>query len=330
MTLPGGWHVLSPIGDPRRSHAVRYHVEDPSGERAFLKAFDFSRAVGAADFPRAIKEIADAFLHNRNLVQVTGRMDKIVRGLAHGEIKLEGSDWPVMYLIFELADGDVRDSLAKAEPVDHVWRLRVLHQAAQALQQLHVHRIYHQNVKPGHLLNVEAGIKLGDLSSAANAGTVAPLVKDSLPGDAEYAPPECLYDFEFDAGNLDRRRQARDMYLFGSLILFLYAQVTTTTALLNELDFAHHPDATSDSYESLLPHLQEAFDRVVESLGRDTNAPPELVTSFRELCHPDPRRRGHPRSRAFRHGSPYSLVRYISRIGALLKRAEFEERHQAA
>jgi eukaryotic-like serine/threonine-protein kinase len=324
MTLPGGWRVLEPIGDPRRTTAVRYQVERKDGERAFLRASDFSRAMGTTDVLLSVREIADHFLHHRELVEITGSMDKIVRGLDAGRLPIEGSELGVMYLIFELADGDVRDRLARTEAHDQMWRLRVLHEAAQALQQLHVRRIYHQNVKPGHVLNVGEGIKLGDLSAASHGDRLPPLVSESLPGDAAYAAPECLYGFEYGAGNPDQRRQARDMYLFGSLILFLYAQVTTTTAILAELDFAHHPEATSEPYEMVLPHLQEAFDHVAEHLEQDTNVPGELVVSFRELCQPDPRRRGHPRSRSERHGSPYSLERYISRLGVLRKRAEFD------
>lgn len=325
QTLPGGWRVLAPIGDPRRSNAVRYHVEGPGGERAFLKAFDFSLAMGASDTPRAIKEIADAFIHNRELVEATGTMDKIVRGLDSGELLVDGAQLPVMYLVFELADGDMRDKLAITDVADQVWRLRVLHHSAQALRQLHAKYIFHQNVKPSHVLNVGENVKIGDLSAASHRGVLAPLVQDLLPGDAAYAAPECLYEFDYDPGSPDLQRQARDMYLYGSLILFLYTHVTTTTALLSALDSGHHPEATSEPYDRVLPHLVEAFDRVAERLELETNAPSELVISYRELCHPDPRRRGHPRARSVRHGSLYSLERYVSRMGALLKRAQYAD-----
>jgi hypothetical protein len=112
------------------------------------------------------------------------------------------------------------------------------------------------------------------------------------------------------------------MYLFGSLIPFLYLEITTTTALLTHLPGQWHPRETGASFEDVLPYLDEASDRVVEELdGSGAGAHPLLIESFRELCRPDPRLRGHPRAHAETHGSSYSLERYVSRLARLLHEA---------
>jgi serine/threonine protein kinase len=320
LTLPGGWIVGKRIGSGR-SRSVGYSVTGPKGEKAFLKALDFFRAYEAKDTLAAMDEIISSIRHERDLVEMCAKskMSRVVRGLDHGEIKLAENEHAVWYLIFELAQGDVRHALAKIDPNEQIWRLRTLHEAAVGLTQMHRHNLYHQNLKPSHLLAYEDGVKIGDLSTTSMHGTPAPLFDTENPGDPAYAPPECLYGFKLE-GNIERRR-ARDMYLFGSLIPFLYMEITTTTALLTHLPGAWHPRETGASFEEVLPYLEDAFDRVAQEL-HESGAPAILIESFRELCRPDPRLRGHPRAHAETHGSSYSLERYVSRLARLLREGD--------
>jgi serine/threonine protein kinase len=319
--LPGGWVVGERIG-AGRSRSVGYLVTGPNGEKAFLKAFDFSRAYEAKDTLAAIDKIDSSIRHEFGLVEMCAKskMSRVVRGLAQGKIKLTEQDRAIWYLIFEWAEGDVRHELAKVDPNEQVWRLRTLHQTAVGLTQMHRRRIYHLNVKPSHLLEIPgSGIKLGDLSTASRQGMPAPLFDADNPGDPIYAPPEALYGFRLEEPLA--HQQARDMYLFGSLIAFLYLELTTTTALLMYLPEGWHPRKTGASLEEALPYLDEAFDVVVQELA-ESEAPKPLVEIFRELCRPDPRRRGHPRAHAETHGSSYSLERYVSKLARELWRAE--------
>jgi serine/threonine protein kinase len=321
IQLPGGWVVGDMIG-AGRSRSVGYHVTGPAGEKAFLKALDCFRAYEAKDTLAAMDEIISSIRHERDLVKMCAkdRMSRVVRGLDYGEIKLAKNEHAVWYLIFELAQGDVRHELAKIDPDEQVWRLRTLHQAAVGLAQMHRRGLCHQNMKPSHLLAVpEQGVKIGDLSTTSMEGLPVPLFDADNPGDPIYAPPESLYGFRL-AGDLEHQR-ARDMYLFGSLIPFLYLEITTTTALLAHLDGPWHPRETEASFEETLPYLNEAFDGVVQEL-EESEAPAILIASFRELCQPDPRRRGHPRAHAETHGSSYSLERYVSRLALALWHAE--------
>jgi len=318
LTLAGGWTVGKQIGSSH-SRSARYHVTGPKGERAFLKALDFFRAYEAKDTLAAMDDIISSIRHERDLIEMCGesKMSRIVRGLAYGDIRLEENEHAVWYLIFELAEGDVRHELAKIDPNEQAWRLRTLHQAAVGLTQMHRRGLCHQNVKPSHLLAFgELGVKIGDLSTTSRDGMPAPLFDADSPGDPIYAPPESLYDFRHGQG-LERR--ARDMYLFGSLISFVYLEITTTTALLKSLPGPWHPREAGTSFEEALPYLDDAFDVVVQEL-RESAAPPALVEAFRELCSPDPRRRGHPRTHAERHGSRYSLERYVTLLDLELSR----------
>jgi eukaryotic-like serine/threonine-protein kinase len=336
VELSDGWTVGKKLSAAAHrsdnSFTVAYETTGPNGEEGWLKATDYSQAHTSEDFHRTIEEIAATYRHERDLVKLceTERMSRIVRAITSGETYLEGSELPVMYIIFERASGDVRHSLGSASASDPRWRMRILHHAAVGLHQLHRRRAFHRNFKPAHLLDFgDNRAKITGLSSAWHGGRAAPLRNEQMPGDAEYAAPECLYGFSLP--DIEETLRARDMYLFGSLILFLYQQVTTTTALLHELDAPHHPGSTTESFNDVLPYLVDGFDQVVDSLAAaDPSPPAELLACYRELCHPDPRQRGHPRAHAMRHGSSYSLERYIGRLSGLLAREIAEATRQAA
>ncbi len=330
MNLPGGWTVGKQIG-PGGSRSVGYEVTGSDGKPAFLKALDLFRAYQEEDILAAIDEISSSIRHERDLIDLCAehKMSRVIRGLSHGVVKLDEHELGVWYLIFERADGDVRHELAKIREDGHIWRLRTLHEAAVGLDQMHRRGLCHQNVKPAHLLAFGAqGIKLGDLSTTSMLGAPPPMFDADAPGDPAYAAPECLYGFRL-AEDLESHR-ARDMYLFGSLILFVYAEVTTTTALLMRLPTQWHPSGTA-SFVEALPHLEHALDLVIEEELSGSDCPPLLIESFRELCAPDPRRRGHPRARAERHGSPFSVQRYVSRLALLiLREPSGEDKRRAA
>lgn len=69
----------------------------------------------------------------------------------------------VFYLIFELADGDIRRHLAVQESLDLAFVLRTLHHVAVGLDQLHRADIAHQDLKPSNVLiyTKEMGAKQG-------------------------------------------------------------------------------------------------------------------------------------------------------------------------
>jgi serine/threonine protein kinase len=316
-------------GSKRGALSVSYKVRNDAGQEGFLKAFDLARAFSDQFLPKLAEEMLAAYNFELELLRECQGMSRVVRALADGTVPVPGSDIPVPYLIFELADCDVRHFLHVSERFDIAWKLRTLHQVAVGLAQLHTREIAHQDVKPSKVLMFgERESKLGDLARAAAGERPVPALHADQAGDPDYAPPEWLYSFELP--NRRRRLEAHDMYRFGSLILFLFRDTDTTTAILCGLDRAHHPRIGGDTFEIALPHLQEAFDCACEELATGDDVPPELVQSFRELCQPDPRLRGSPAARAARHANPFSLERYISRFDLLASRAEHDLRDRRA
>lgn len=323
ITLEGGWEVVEriyrPVSSSGGNFSVGYRVVNKDGTQGFLKAINLSRAFDGPTFsPDLLERMMAAYIFERNLLRQCAGMTRIVRVLADGSIGVKDSNLPVLYLIFEMADGDVRHHLATSGIFD-AWKLRCLHDVAVALSQLHRHGINHQDVKPSNVLVFDRKVsKLGDLGSADTHGSSTPLLVDRVAGDPDYAPPEWLYDFELTSRR-DRMR-ARDLYLFGSLILFFFLETNTTSALLLEIPREYHPGRTGCDFKTVLPYLEDAFDSICDELATESHVPRQLVDCYRELCHPNPQMRGHARGR---HQNRYSLDRYITRLDLLEKRARY-------
>lgn len=86
-----------------------------NGDRVgFLKAFDFSRAFEPdVDTTKRIEELVQDFNHEREVLSHCGnrRMSHVVVAIDHGSVQvpdLSQIEGRVFYMIFEMADGDVR------------------------------------------------------------------------------------------------------------------------------------------------------------------------------------------------------------------------------
>jgi hypothetical protein len=125
MEIEGGWRVVEPIGWKIDANGVPIRAGEPgsggnfsigyrvqNGDRvAFLKAIDLSRAMNQPDVIAELKKIVDTASFEKSLCQLCGerRMDRVVLALASGDIKTGPNlQDTVPYIIFELADGDVR------------------------------------------------------------------------------------------------------------------------------------------------------------------------------------------------------------------------------
>jgi len=330
LELDGGWVVGARIdqspGDTGGNFSFGYTVSHPEQGNAFLKALDYSRALRHADVPAALKRLVDAYVYERELLErcSKARLSKVILPLAHGQKNVDGFELPVNYLIFELADGDVRSQFTAMESFDSAWAMRVLHNTATGVQQLHGQKIVHQDIKPSNLLTFddEGSTKLGDLGRAEHRDETAPHSSQVIAGDLTYAPPEQLYGYQPSDWNV--RRRTCDLYHLGSMILFLFAGSATTPAIISRLSPAQHFESWGDSYAAVLPFVRNAFDEVADELDQ---ALPDvyrdrLGSAFRELCDPEPEKRGHPHARGSRHGDPYAVERYVSLFNLLAMRAE--------
>ena len=212
--LADGWVAIVKVaakpGATGGIFSVGYEAErrNPDGtstsEYGFVKAIDFSKWRSFGPDPvSALPIMTDAFQFELLIVQecATRRMRNVVRGVSHGSVSIGAGLLPdVNYIVFEVADGDVRGHLDALSTFDAVWALRVTHNVANGLRQLHASGIFHQDIKPSNVLMFDAApeaerSKLGDLGRAFRPGHPAPHEGLPIQGDPLYAPPETFYGF---------------------------------------------------------------------------------------------------------------------------------------
>ncbi|MBI3439486.1 MAG: protein kinase family protein, partial [Proteobacteria bacterium] len=244
----------------------------------------------------------------------------------------------VLYLIFELAEGDVRKFAKRPNEFEAIWSLGALHNVAVGLSQLHSTEIFHQDIKPSNVLVFSQGAlsKLADLGRAHASALPAPHDIFDLPGATQYAPPEQLYSYSW--GDRLSARAAGDLYLLGSLLFFFFMGVMFTPAWFAYLRQQHYPRRLSPNdegwtgkYDDVLPFVRDAVSNATNDLAVRVNGlfgslglqaeGEELVALFSYLVDPDPSRRGHPGARADKHSNPLGLARFVSALDRIAKRS---------
>lgn len=330
-TLKGHWKVLSHINPGPEAtggfFSESYEVEDPEGNRAFLKALDYSWALKQPNSAETLQALTQTYLFERDLLRECSdaHMSRVVLALDYGEEEVEGHEplSKVNYLIFELAKRDARKHRDLLSELDVAWSLRSLHQVATGLNQLHGRGITHQDLKPSNVLvfGDDYSSKVGDLGRANWQGHASPHEDEPIAGDRMYAPPELLYGF-IDSDSVSRRR-ACDMYHLGSMLSFMFTGVGTTGALAAVINPSQRWDNWGETFDDVLPFIRDSFDEVASLV--DDQLPhflrDELSSQFRQLCDPDPRLRGDTRARPGTVGR-YALQRYISRFDRVAREAE--------
>jgi serine/threonine protein kinase len=282
-----------------------------------------------ADPAFVLNAMTEAFLFERKVCEVcaNSHMSRVVRAIDSGTVVVPNhAPGVVQYLIFELADGDVRKHLVTVNRFDTAWALRALHHAATGLTQLHGEGLAHQDLKPSNVLVFpEKTWKIGDLGRAASRDFRSPHDGEEVAGDRAYAPPELLYHQpDPDWG---KRRFGCDAYLLGSMVLFLFAQNGMTALMMDQLDTTQHWQNWTGTFDEILPYLRNAYGAALKSIepALPEEHRPDLMNILRQLCDPDPKLRGHPEQRK-RIGNQYSLERYISWLNLLAERAEVQLR----
>lgn len=325
MRLPEGWVVGERAGNGRKVSggvfSAGYKVQNDDGRMAFLKAIDFYEAGFAADPARALQPLIETFNFERDILEMCRErnLDRVVRYIADGKVMLNGH--AVQYLVFELADCDIRGQMDVLERIDLAWQLRVLHHIATGMRQLHGLRIAHQDLKPSNVLVFRDGVfKLGDLGKASHPDYNPPHEEEDLPGDRSYSPPELLYGHRLP--DWKKRRLGADLYLLGSMVVFMFTRASMTALIQKELEHFHHWQEWRGSYEQILPFIRDAFGRALLKIQDEVPSEirSELMPMIRQLCDPDPELRGHPRNRAV----PYELERYLNELNLLARKAELK------
>ncbi len=333
-SFDNGWKVVSFVHRPATAtggrFSVGYHVQHKDGRNAFLKALDFSAAFQSPDPARTLEAMTTAYNFERNLLQVckTARMRRISIPLADGSISVPGFGplGTVMYIIFELAAGDIRSYHDSLADFDLAWCLRSLHNTAVGLSQLHRAGIAHQDLKPSNVLYFpDDGSKVSDLGRASYR--LSPSATDQLqvPGDTSYAPPEQRYGYRCSA-SFDYR-YAADIYHLGSLMFFHFAGNSATGAVIAELAKNMGHRSYNDDFRQDIAYWESAFHHALDSLRSDVepiahDLSEDIILLARYLCEPDPLKRGHPKnvSQGF---DQYGLERIVTRLNILAKTAEY-------
>jgi serine/threonine protein kinase len=267
-------------------------------------------------------------LFERELVEactVRG-LSRVVRAFEGGDLRVEGIGPPIPYIVFELADGDVRRALDKFTQASLAARLRLCHEATVAVRQLHIVGIAHQDVKPSNVMVFEAvgaaigSSKIGDLGRASERGKDAEHDRFIVAGDRGYAPPEQLYGVARDS--FDERRLACDLFQLGSLCAFILSQAPLNLRMARHLHPSHAPGNWGDDYEAALPFVRSAHRAAIEDIETDLGpgVGAKAATLIGYLTDPDPLLRGHPSERG--HNSRYALQKFVSGWNQLAAEAE--------
>jgi len=335
MNLTGGWEVIAQSpklpGATGGIFSEGYIVKRSGDKRGYyLKALDLSSALRSSDPTRSLQGMTSAYNYERDLLNLCRgkNLDRVVMSVDDGAIQAGLLDpvIPVPYLIFELADGDVRSQMDAIDTFDLAWSLRSLHHVATGLCQLHRETIVHQDLKPSNVLVFSgAESRLGDLGRASSRNGPAPHDNFEVAGDHAYAPPELLYGYV--PADWNQRRYGCDVYLLGSMAVFFFTRLSMTSLLLLELHSSQHPKVWQGTFADVLPYVRDAFGRGM--IQFENNLPSEIKSklgyAIRQLCDPDPDFRGHPIDRAGR-GNSYSLERYMTLFDLLARRAEWTMR----
>jgi len=334
LSLPGNWRVISILRRPNTStggrFSVGYKVERSDGKTAYLKALDFSSAFQSSDPSRALEDLTSAYNFERDLLKKCEgqRLKRVVTPLADGSININAGFGPlnnVMYIIFELAEGDIRGQVEKWRQFDLAWVLRSMHHSAVGLQQLHSVGIAHQDIKPSNILVfLEEGSKVADLGRASSTHCESGVDQLQIPGDFSYSPPEQWYGWRHSTEFCSR--YLYDLFLLGSLVYFYFLKCSANQAINMKISKMHNKSFVRSDFLHDLPYIQNAFVESLEDLEKVVREvagelTKEIIMIVKQLCEPDPRKRGDPKVLQSKR-PPHDIQAYISRFDRLAFQAE--------
>lgn len=330
MELQNGWEVENLSSSSETStggtFCVPYIVNSKTKGKAFLKAMDYSSSFTGISVMDKLYETIQNFRHERDLLAGCVGMSRVISLIDSGEAHINAQNQyeVVFYLIFELADSDIRAHVNNKENANIGQLLLLMHQVTVALQQLHNAQIAHLDIKPSNVLVFhQKGAKLADLGRSVQNGRTSPFDSLARVGDGRYAPPELLYPGV--CPKWETHRLGCDFYLLGNLLFFLLTGLSLTQVLLNRLRVLNeflHPQFQMVSYDEAFPYVNNVFLQIIRELRSDLESSPvsEIVDIVKQLCDPDPTLRGLLINRGTNR---FSLQRLVSKFDLLHKRNKY-------
>lgn len=328
-TLEGGWlvkeNITKTINGNRSGFSESYLVEN-EGQIAILKALDLSIALLDKDPTKALIQLSKSYDFERELLELcqNKRLTRIINILDQGTIEpISGSIIPAPYLIVEYSDKNIKSQIDFDSRFNTAWLLRILHNVSVGLWQLHGQGVAHTDLRPENIVEFSKELqKLTELGMSDKKGADTPNKEFLASGDPAYLTPEFLYGEV--SNDWIYKSQGADIYHLGNLIFFLFTQSTFNTWLyffLDDLNPEYRPNKWGGSFKEILPYLIDAYDKAVYFFTAFIDDPilrEKLEVIIRQLCHPDPNRRGHPKN-IQSIGSSMSVERYISQFDYLAK-----------
>jgi len=352
LLIVDGWQAVTKIDKPDQGansdlsggfFSVGYICEKDIEEnkrkkkvKAFLKVIDVQKAImlyGHLPLMERLRLMSSSFSFECDILELcrNAKLDRIVKVISKGDLPPpDGSMFELPYILFEIADGDVRKIVSRSDKIDDAWRFRVLHDVAVGIQQLHSKDIAHQDLKPSNVLifdEKKEGAKIGDLGCSTSLARSGVRDGEMIPGDKFYAPPEQAFGIRPEEW-IDRC-QAADLYHLGTLAAFLFAGLVPINFYLEKLPVEARPPLWGGKgrcdYRTALPALQATFSEYVETIQNDFPAwaRHRLSELIVHACNPDYSSRGDPSSRR-RTGRPIGIETFVSRFNRLAKDAEIE------
>jgi len=331
LQLATGWKVVNKIEKADNQtgsfFSVCYLVEKNS-ETCFLKAFDimkFNAITPGQSMMDAMNEMTTVYKYERDLSDYckNKHVNKVSFVREAGEQLVTGFSFSVVpYLIFELAEGDVRKTLDFSKELDYAWRFKSLHDVAVGLKQLHNVDVSHQDLKPSNVLVFSSESKLGDLGRSMCRNIDGPYNNHFFSGDWSYAPPELMYGYY--EKDWQKRVFATDCYMLGSLVVFYFIGISMSALLRKHIPDNFAWENWKGGYADIIPYLELAFSSALlefESNIARQDLKSELKRLVEHLCNPFPEKRGHPKNIAI-DGNNYSMERFVTILDILKRKAE--------
>ena len=329
IALKDDWEIVSL--NPRTSNATGAHhsygyiaKNTRTGHTGFVKALKVERDTRIEDPEERLADLEiriQRFRYERNLLRKCNEKNikKVVKLILDDTLVCSDGTADIPYFLFELAVSDLRSRCNATDILDSVENLHILHQAFTAIEAMHFNNIVHQDIRPSNvLLFGTQTTKLGDLGNAHDKTIPRPGDSSIICGARGHAPVEQLYQKELV--DWEERRTSADLYMLGSLIVYVFAGVSLTNLIQSHLLPEHGWLQWSGSYDDVMPFLTDAWDASLEELevSVDKRIATEICLLTRSLTHPEPSKRGYPKPKPT--VAKYSLRQYVSRLNVLEQR----------